>query len=144
MGTVTILGDNPEFKYLMQRYVRRTGHRAVLVASHGDLLTAIRHERPVAIILEADLCQVSERTMLMRTLTSDRLTRDVPLVVCSWLDEKVCSSQRDEVIYLRKPILYGDLVSALTDGGVGVCAEDSVDRPDGESWRDPRGGAPRR
>ena len=159
MSTVMIMGHNPEFKYLIQRYVRRSGHRAVLVDSLKELLAAALQETPVAIILETDTPQEIGRSILT-TLKSDRLTCDVPVVVCSWLDlgpalrgaegpalseaEGPQGSQRNGVAYLRKPVLYGDLVSALTDTGVSIRAEGPLQDADGDGWRNQGGGGPRR
>lgn len=126
MDTVLIVGDSPEFNYLMQRYVRRSGHRTVLVDADGEILALARREGPIVIILESDRSQ-KPAWKTIEALKTDQLTRDIPVVICSWLDEKSHSPESDDVIYLRKPVLYRDLASALMTCGVSIAADDLGD-----------------
>ncbi len=126
MDTVMIVGRSPEFNYLMQRYVRRSGHRTVFANGNTEVVAVARRERPAVIILEADEAEEPECRML-DALQADRLTHDLPVVICSWLDEGIHPLQSGDVVHLRKPVLYGDLVSALVDSGVRIRAEDLAD-----------------
>lgn len=126
MDTVMIVGRSPEFNYLMQRYVRRSGHRTVFANADAEVVAIARRERPAVVVVEADEAEEPECRTL-DALQADRLTRDLPVVVCSWLDEGTHTLQREDVVHLRKPVLYGDLVSALVDSGVRIRAEDLAD-----------------
>ncbi|MFW6135537.1 MAG: response regulator [Chloroflexota bacterium] len=135
MDTVMIVGRSPDFSYLMQRYVRRSGHRTVLANADAEVLAVARRERPAVIVLEAESGE-EPQWQTLDALRTDQLTADIPVVVCSWLDRGARALQRQGVVYLRKPVLYGDLVTALIETGVTVRAEDLADGPSPGRTRD--------
>ena len=55
VSTIMIVGDDSDFSYLMQRYVRQGGYQMVITALDDSALALILQENPVAIVLEADI-----------------------------------------------------------------------------------------
>ncbi|MDI7275061.1 MAG: response regulator [Anaerolineae bacterium] len=116
-AAVVVVGGDPDFCYLMRRYLREATHLRVVASSPGDALSLVSQERPVAIVLELD-APGPECWGTLRALKSDRATRPVPVVACSWLDAEQRSLQEGADRFLRKPVLYEDLVAALAGLGV--------------------------
>ena len=109
---IMIVGGNTHFSYLMQRYVR-TGAREIISANASDnVLERARCEHPSAIILEVDLPETIGWHTLQE-LKTDQEVGQIPVIVCSWLDEEARGLEQGADIYLRMPILYADFDIAL-------------------------------
>jgi len=111
-STIMIVGDNADFSYLMQRYVRRGGYRMVVAGADEDARALACQNRPAAIILEADLPGAPGWDIL-QALKGNETTRDIPVLICSWSDEEERGLMEGAAGYLRKPVLYEDFLGAL-------------------------------
>ena len=113
---IMVIGNDSDFSYLMQRYARQSGHQIVIARPGEEALTLARRERPMVIVLETD---VPERAGwdTLRALKADQATRDIPVVICSWLDKEARSLAEGAAGYLRKPVLYRDFLTALACAG---------------------------
>lgn len=110
---ILIIGRESSFTYLMHRYSTQSAHTAVFAGEHEDVLALARREHPAAIVLEIDPPE-NTRWTLVRMLKTHPETQHIPLVLCSWDDiERQCIDEGADV-YLHKPILYQDFVTALT------------------------------
>ena len=109
---IMIVGGDPHFLYLMQRFVRTSAHQMVPVNLGDDVLALVRDEKPLAIVLEVDLPEtVGWHTL--RTLKSDPDVGRIPVIACSWLDESARGLGEGASVYLRMPIIYSDFEVAL-------------------------------
>jgi DNA-binding response OmpR family regulator len=109
---IMIVSRDLDSSYLLQRFVR-TSDRQVIPAVHSDdVLLLARYEKPVAIVLEVDTPETVGWHML-RTLKSDPETRQIPVMICSWLDESARGLAEGADAYLRMPILYEEFGAAL-------------------------------
>ena len=79
-------------------------------------------DKPALIVLDVDLPGAGGWNLL-RELKAHPDTCNIPVMICSWLDEKERGTQAGASICLRMPILYGDFVDALHSIGVKVAAE---------------------
>ena len=114
---ILIVGRESSFTYLMQRYSAQSAHNAVFAGQHDDILALVRRENPAAIVLEMDRPEDAGWD-LVRALKAHPKTRHIPVVLCSWDNlEPECKEERVDV-YLHKPILYHDFLSALDRVGV--------------------------
>ena len=109
---IMIVGRDSHFLYLMQRFVRTSAHQHILANPAEDLLAVAWCEKPVAIVLEVDLPEATGWRTL-RSLKTDPETEKIPVIVCSWLDEREHSLADGAAWYLRMPILYEDFGAAL-------------------------------
>lgn len=109
---IMIVGGDPHFLYLMQRFVRTSAHQMIPVNLGDDVLSLVRGEKPLAIILEVDLPDTTGWHTL-RTLKSDPDAGRIPVIACSWLDESVRGLGEGASVYLRMPIVYSDFEAAL-------------------------------
>ena len=110
---IMIVGGDSHFLYLMQRFVRTSAHQNILANPGEDVLAVAKCEKPVAIVLEVDLPE-SDGWRTLRALKTDPEAGKIPVIVCSWLDEKARSLEDGADSYLRMPILYEDFGAALT------------------------------
>jgi len=111
---IMVVGGDSHFSYLMQRYVRTSAHQIVSANLGEDVLAMARCERPAAIVLEVDLPETIGWHTL-RALKTDQELGSIPVIVCSWLDEKARSLELGADLFLRMPILYADFEAALAD-----------------------------
>ena len=111
---IMIIGDDSDFSYLMQRYVRQSGCQMLVADLSDDTLASARREKPQAIVLEADSPEARGWEML-RALKADAITCDIPVVVCTWPDERSRSLAEGAADHLRKPVLYDDFMAALVN-----------------------------
>lgn len=116
-ASIMVIGYDSDFCYLMRRYVIKSAHRVVFSHLGQDAPALARREKPAAIVLEVDASGAICWDVL-RALKAGRGTRDIPVLVCSWLDQEKRSLEEGADVYLQKPILYEDFVAALTNVGV--------------------------
>ena len=113
-----VVGDDPSFVYLMQRYARESAYRVMTSHPHEDVLAIIRREQPVAIVLELDTPTAAAQQLLKR-LRSNPDTSAIPAIVCTWTEDKDLAIESDTAaVCLHKPVLYADFLSALSLLGV--------------------------
>jgi len=120
--TVIIVGEDSEFVYLMQRYVSQGGYHVFVVEPNPGTVDVARQKVPAAILIDVESPKAKGWEAL-RLLKADLATRDIPVLICSWLDEKLRSQQEGATAYLRKPVMYDELLTALTDACVQVSNE---------------------
>ena len=109
---VMILGSEAHFIYLVRYYTERSGRQAFVAPIDEEAIALAEQKRPAMIMLEPDLMLPASRDLL-RALKTNRATRDIPVVVCSWQDEytSILASQADS--YLQKPVSYEGFLAAL-------------------------------
>ncbi len=112
-----VVGADSDFCYLMRRFLRRASRLRVVSSTQGEAPDRAAAEQPVAIVLEADLpgrgCWDT-----LRALKATSATRHIPVVVCSWLDIGQRSLDAGADRFLRKPVLYEDVVAILVELGI--------------------------
>lgn len=110
---IMIIGRDSHFSYLLQRFVRTSSYRAIPVNLGDDVLSSAREQRPDAIVLELDGPE-SMGWQALRALKSDPEAAQIPVIVCSWLDESARGLAAGANAYLRMPFLYEEFGAALT------------------------------
>jgi DNA-binding response OmpR family regulator len=110
---IMIVGRDSHFSYLLQRFVRTSAYRAIPVNLGDDVLSLAKDEKPVAIVLEVDTPEVVGWKAL-HALKSDPDAAEIPVIVCSWLDESARGLAEGADACLRMPFLYEEFGAALT------------------------------
>jgi CheY-like chemotaxis protein len=116
-ATIMVVGNDSSFCYLMRRYAKKSMHRAVFAYLGEEALALARREKPAVVVLEVGRPGTMGWSVL-RELRADQVTRDIPVVLCSWGDEGEQGLEEGADVCLRKPILYEDFLTALTDIGI--------------------------
>ena len=111
---VMIVGEDSEFVYLMQRYVSQRGYSVSVAHPGSSTVDTVREKAPVAILVDIESPQAKGWDIL-RMLKADRATCDIPVVICSWLDEETHSLQEGATAHLQKPVMYDDVLATLQD-----------------------------
>jgi CheY-like chemotaxis protein len=119
-ASIMVIGADSHFCYLMRRYVLESSHNIVFAYLGDDALALAQKEIPAAIILEVD--QPDTRGWeLLKLLKNDQTTQNIPVVLCSWLDEDQRVIEEGADAYLRKPILFSDFKTVLSLLGIESC-----------------------
>jgi CheY-like chemotaxis protein len=108
-----IVEDDMTCVYLWQRYMKRSGFRAISTQEGKGALDMARRERPDLVVLDVMLPDIDGWEVL-QALKADPSTRDIPVLICSALREEKRSIARGADGYLQKPILYEDFLEALS------------------------------
>jgi response regulator RpfG family c-di-GMP phosphodiesterase len=116
-ATIMVIGADSHFCYLMRRYVKKSAHEIIFAYLGDDAQSLAQSRMPAAIILEIDQPNASGWNVL-HSLKSNAATQNIPIVLCSWLDDETFCLDEGADAYLRKPILYEDFFSTLTNLGV--------------------------
>jgi CheY-like chemotaxis protein len=107
-----VVDNSPDFVRLVERYL--AGYDwGVLGASDVDEAYALaRQRRPWAILLDA-VMPGRDGWDLLLDLKRDRTTREIPVVLCSVLDEPGLALSLGAADYLHKPVDQSQLVATL-------------------------------
>ena len=108
-----IVEDDMTCVYLWQRYMKRSGFRAISTQEGKGALDMARREKPDLVVLDVMLPDMDGWEVL-EALKDDPSTRDIPVLICSALQEEKRSIAEGADGYLQKPILYEDFLTALS------------------------------
>ena len=111
--TVMIVEDNEDVVSLFARYLTGHGYRLVAVDPRQDPLDRLAELRPAVVILDVMMSQVGGWEILQRLRADPRLT-EVPVVICSVLDEPELAASLGAQASLRKPVRQAQLLECLT------------------------------
>jgi CheY-like chemotaxis protein len=114
---IMVIGDDSHFCYLMRTYVRKSDHQIVFAYLGEDALELAQNEKPAAIVLEVGSLG-SAGWNLLKKFKSHQTTAEIPIVVCSWMDEEKRASDQGASACLRMPILYEEFTKALSIIGI--------------------------
>jgi Amt family ammonium transporter len=111
-----IIEDDLNSMYLMERFTRTCGCRALGTTQWENALTMARQEQPAVIFLDLMLPGISGWEIL-RALKADPITCRIPVIICTALEEADRARQAGAG-YVHKPIYYQDFLTALADAGI--------------------------
>ncbi|HEU4540074.1 MAG TPA: GAF domain-containing protein [Jiangellaceae bacterium] len=115
-GIVLIDDDRPSLD-LLTAYLSGAEFSVTTARDGASGLAAVRGTVPAAVLLDIRLPGLDGWEVLKR-LKNDPLTRDVPVIIVSIVDEKTRGAALGAAAYLVKPVSRDDLFAAL--GAVGV------------------------
>jgi CheY-like chemotaxis protein len=110
---VLIVEDDMTCVYLWQRYMKRSGFRAISTQEGKGALDMARREKPDLVVLDVMLPD-TDGWEVLQALKADPSTCDIPVLICSALREEKRSVAKGADGYLQKPILYEDFLEALS------------------------------
>jgi signal transduction histidine kinase/CheY-like chemotaxis protein len=112
-GGVLIIEDDPAAAQLLTAYLTDVGYPAAVATSGGQGLRQARQHRPAAILLDI-LLPDTDGWHVLRELKNDPITRDIPVIITTVLDEHEVGLALGAVDYLIKPIDPNALVALLS------------------------------
>jgi CheY-like chemotaxis protein len=113
-ASVLIVEDNPGAVELYRRYLSGSRWRVSTVPNPALALEIARRTRPDVIVLDI-LMPGMDGWSLIKGLREDEATRDVPLLVCSVLEDPSLAGSLGADAYLTKPVSRARLLRALGD-----------------------------
>jgi CheY-like chemotaxis protein len=111
---VLVVDDNEELFALFQRYVTGQPYRLIHAASVDEALVLLPSARPDMIILDLMLPN-RDGWELLQILHSNADTAQIPVAVCSILDDPELAFSWGAQLYLKKPVGSLELLQALAE-----------------------------
>ncbi len=110
--TVLVVDDDPEVISCFRRYLEEHGFQVIGATDAVEALRLAWEEHPYAITLDILLPDEDGWTVL-RALKEDKATQDIPVIICSVLQERDIGFALGATDYLGKPVSQEELVAAL-------------------------------
>ncbi len=109
---ILAIDDDPQVIALYERYLASHGYQIIGLTEPRQAVEQVRRLKPFAITLDIMMPGYDGWQVLV-DLKSNPETRDIPVIICSILDEREKGFSLGAADYLIKPILQEDLVQAL-------------------------------
>lgn len=110
--TLMVVGNDASFRYLIERYAKKSACHVMFVQLTEDVPSAVLREAPGVVMVELGIPDERGRSVL-HALKAHPDTREIPMIVCSWTDEGEWGLDEGAAVYMQKPILYDDFHAAL-------------------------------
>lgn len=110
---VFICDDEPAISRRIAAFVASHGCGALELSTGTDLMAALLHQKPTAIVLDLFMPEMNGWEALAR-VKSDPETRDIPIIIVSALSpEETGTSMQGLAAWIQKPFVDADLAAAL-------------------------------
>ncbi|MGQ9553976.1 MAG: response regulator [Anaerolineae bacterium] len=109
---VLVVDDNEKMRQLYSRYLALGRYQVSMAASALQAEELLQHEMPDAIVLDVMMRGMDGWEFLQRVRARPEL-KQVPVIVCSVLDEPKLALLLGAEICLKKPVVADDLLQAL-------------------------------
>jgi CheY-like chemotaxis protein len=109
---VLVVEDNPGARVLYERYLEASRWRVVTVQRLSDIAETAVSLRPAAIVLDILMAEVDGWTLL-QVLKTDPRVAQIPVIVCSVIDDPELARALGASASLVKPLSRSDLLEAL-------------------------------
>ena len=110
--SIMVIEDDPQVISLYQRYLQDQGYQVIPVTDATKAVQQALVTLPAAITLDIMMPNM-DGWQVLNALKSTPQTRDIPVIVCSILEEEQKGFNLGATDYLAKPILQDDLLRAL-------------------------------
>ncbi len=100
---VVAIDDDPNVLYLLRENLSEAGYRVIGAADGNDGLQKARGLKPFAVILDIMMPQ-QDGWQMLHELKADALTRDIPIIVLSIVDNKELAYRLGAFECLLKPL----------------------------------------
>lgn len=109
---VLTIDDEKPVLQLYERYLRNHGYRAYSLSEPSKAVETARQLRPFAITLDV-MMHGYDGWQVLKELKAHPETRDIPIILCTILEDQGTASHLDVAAHLTKPILEDDLIQVL-------------------------------
>jgi CheY-like chemotaxis protein len=109
---ILAIDDDPQVIGLYERYLQPQGYQVIALTDPSRAVERARHLKPFAITLDIMMPGIDGWQVLTK-LKSDSETHDIPVIICSIIEDLEKGFSLGAADYLVKPILEEDLVNAL-------------------------------
>ncbi|MFZ5857566.1 MAG: GAF domain-containing protein [Chloroflexota bacterium] len=109
---ILTIDDDPQVISLYERYLQPQGYQVVPLSDPSRAVERVRQLKPFAVTLDI-MMPGYDGWHVLNDLKSNAETRNVPVIVCSIVEEQEKGFSLGAADYLVKPILEDDLLNAL-------------------------------
>jgi CheY-like chemotaxis protein len=106
------IDDNEGIIVVFQGYLAGYGYSVVGTRSGAEALKLARQLSPTAITLDI-MMPSQDGWEILQALKDDPVTRSIPVIICSVLEDPQLARSLGAAAYLQKPVSQADLLSAL-------------------------------
>jgi len=132
---ILAVDDDPQVIALYERYLQPQGYQVVALLDPSRAEERARQIKPFAITLDI-MMPGYDGWHVLRDLKNDAETRDIPVIICSIIEQQERGFSLGAADYLLKPILEEDLMNALNQlNGDGTIKEVLIIDDDQNSLR---------
>ncbi|MGE5249230.1 MAG: GAF domain-containing protein [Bacteroidota bacterium] len=109
---VLAIDDDPQVLGLYERYLHNGGYHAILLTDPSKAIERVAELKPFAVTLDIMMPGI-DGWQVLASLKANPETRDVPVIICSIIEEQDRGFNLGAADYLVKPILENDLIQAI-------------------------------
>ena len=129
---VLVIDDEPDYRSLMTRFLRKEGFRVQLAADGRTGLELARKLRPRAILLDVMMPGIDGWSVLS-ALKADPNLADIPVVMVTGFDQRGLASALGASDYILKPVEWDRLGKIMNrfrtpEGGILIVEDDAAAR----------------
>jgi CheY-like chemotaxis protein len=110
---IMAVDDDPQVISLYERYLKPQGYYVVAVTDPNQAVVRAKEIKPFAITLDI-MMPVRDGWDVLKDLKNSPETRDIPIIICSILEEEERGFSLGAADYLVKPFLQEDIIKAIT------------------------------
>jgi CheY-like chemotaxis protein len=111
-NVVLCIDDDPRVINLYERYLKPSGYQVVALTNPKQALERIKEVKPFAITLDIMMPE-KDGWQVLRDLKNSPEAREIPIIVCSILENQEKGFSMGAADYLVKPFLQEDLINAI-------------------------------
>jgi PAS domain S-box-containing protein len=109
---ILAIDDDPQVIGLYERYLQPQGYQVVPLTDPSKAVERVKQLKPFAVTLDIMMPGI-DGWQILDSLKGDPDTRNIPVIVCSIIEDLEKGFNLGATDYLVKPILEDDLVNAL-------------------------------
>jgi CheY-like chemotaxis protein len=109
---VLAIDDDPQVIGLYERYLQNGGYQVVALTDPSKAVERVAELKPFAVTLDIMMPGI-DGWQVLTALKTNPTTRDVPVLICSIIEEQERGFSLGAADYLVKPILEEDMIQAL-------------------------------
>jgi signal transduction histidine kinase/CheY-like chemotaxis protein len=111
-NVILAIDDDPQVISLYERFLRTHGYEVIALTDPSMAVERAKELHPFAITLDIMMPQ-KDGWQVLQELKQDEATRNIPILVCSILEEEEKGFSLGASEYLVKPFLQDDLINAI-------------------------------
>ncbi|NLG97870.1 MAG: GAF domain-containing protein [Chloroflexi bacterium] len=109
---ILAIDDDPRVTSLYERYLKPHGFQVIPLANPKQAVERVKEVKPFAVTLDIMMPE-KDGWQVMRDLKNCPETRDIPIIVCSILEDQEKGFSMGAADYLVKPFLQEELLNAI-------------------------------
>jgi CheY-like chemotaxis protein len=114
---ILLINSDPQFVYLMKRYVDNCGFNLILAERSADIIDLVEKELPGLIFVSISHPE-ADYSGLLQALKSRPSISKIPVVLCSASEVVLQDWMLESYECLIQPIMYADFVRIISEAGL--------------------------